>query len=57
MEKIRGVFMLGAAAIAGWKAWQIPHGTQHWLALGLLGLALVMAVWHLTRPTQPRKPR
>ena len=57
MERIRGVLMLAAAALAGWKAYRIPTGQQHWLACGLVVLALGMAAWHFLSKPQPRQPR
>ena len=57
MEKMRGVLMLAAAVLAGWKAWTIPTGPRHWGACALVVLALGMAIWHFTRKPQPRKPR
>jgi hypothetical protein len=56
MNRVRGVLMLVAAAVAFWKGWRI-HGNGHsalW-AFGLGVLALGLAAWHLTRrPPQPR---
>jgi predicted small integral membrane protein len=57
MEKLRGVLMLAAAVLAGWKAWSIPTGPRHWGACALVVLALGMAAWHFTRKTEPRKSR
>jgi len=57
MEKMRGVLMLAAAVLAGWKAWAIPAGPHHWVACALVVLALGMAAWHFTRKTPPRKSR
>jgi len=57
MEKLRGVLMLAAAVLAGWKAWKISSGPYHWGACALVVLALGMAAWHLTRKPQPRRPR
>lgn len=57
MERIRGVLMLAAAALAGWKAYRIPTGQQHWLACGLVVLALGMAAWHFLRKPESRPQR
>lgn len=57
MEKMRGVLMLAAAVLAGWKAWAIPTGPSHWGACALVVLALGMAIWHFTRKPQLRKTR
>ena len=55
MNRIRGIVMLLAAAVAIWKGWQIHRGEPAVLAYGLGALALALAVWHLTRkPPQPR---
>ena len=60
MQHARGFLMIGAAAIAFWKAWMIHqmihHGPQVWLAVGLGVLALGMAAWHFTaKSSAPRK--
>jgi hypothetical protein len=57
MEKVRGLAMLIAALLAGWKAWILPNGPSRWGACALLVLALGMAIWHLTRKPGPRRPR
>jgi hypothetical protein len=44
--------MLLAAAVALWKGWQIHRGETAMLAYGLGALALVLAIWHLTRRTE-----
>lgn len=41
--------MLVAAALAIYKGWKIHTGETAILAYGLGALALVLAVWHLTR--------
>ena len=56
MQQARGFLMIGAAAVAFWKAGMINHGPHAWLAVGLGALALAMAAWHFTHPTAaPRK--
>jgi hypothetical protein len=45
--------MLIAAILAFWKGWHL-HGHQASIAFLLAGLALAMAVWHLTR--KPPRP-
>ncbi len=45
--------MLVAAALAFWKGWQIHHGQMALLACGLGVLALLLAIWHLTRKAPP----
>jgi hypothetical protein len=55
MHFVRGIFMLAAAAIVFWKAWEIHHGPQFWLACALGVVALGMAVWHFTRQPEPPK--
>jgi hypothetical protein len=55
VNRIRGIVMLLAAAVAMWKGWQIHRGETAVLAYGLGALALALGVWHLTRkPPQPR---
>lgn len=55
VSRIRGIVMLLAGAVAGWKGWQIHHGERAWWAYGLAGLALAMGTWHLTRSApEPR---
>ncbi len=49
VNRIRGVVMLLAGAVAVWKGWQIHRGEQAMLAYGLAVLALAIGVWHLTR--------
>jgi len=49
MNRVRGVLMLVAAAIAVWKGWKIHTGTYAWMAYGLAAVALGLAIWHLTR--------
>ena len=57
MNRIRGIVMLLAAAVAIWKGWQIHRGERALVAYGLGALALALAVWHLTRRSpQPRAP-
>lgn len=49
MNRIRGIVMLIAAALAIWKGWQIHRGETALMAYGLAILALALAAWHLTR--------
>jgi hypothetical protein len=59
MNRIRGIVMLIAAALAIWKGWQIHRGETAVLAYGLGAMALAVGVWHLTRksPTARAGPR
>jgi hypothetical protein len=45
--------MLLAAAVAGWKGWQIHHGERAVMAYGLAVLAFALGAWHLMRK-EPR---
>jgi len=56
MNRIRGIVMLLAAALAFWKGWQLHRGETAVLAYGLGALALIVGIWHLTRP-DPRPVR
>ena len=56
VNRIRGVVMLLAGAIAGWKGWQIRHGEQAMIAYGLAALALAIGAWHLTRSAPAARP-
>jgi hypothetical protein len=56
MNHVRGVVMLLAAGFAIWKGWRIHSGTHAWMAYGLGTLALGLAVWHLTRKPDARRP-
>jgi hypothetical protein len=49
VNRMRGIVMLLAGAIAGWKGWQIHHGERAAMAYGLAALALALGVWHLRR--------
>jgi len=49
VNRMRGIVMLLAAAVAGWKGWQIRHGQQAVIAYGLALLALALGAWHLLR--------
>jgi len=49
VNRIRGIVMVLAAAIAIWKGWQIHRGETAVLAYGLGALALALGIWHLTR--------
>jgi uncharacterized membrane protein len=54
MNRIRGIVMLIAAALAIAKGWQIHRGEMAVLAYGLGVMALAVGVWHLTRETTTR---
>jgi hypothetical protein len=49
VNRMRGIVMLLAAAVAGWKGWQIHHGEHAVMAYGLALLALALGAWHLVR--------
>jgi hypothetical protein len=49
VNRIRGIVMVVAAAVAIWKGWQIHRGETAVLAYGLGVLALALGLWHLTR--------
>jgi len=57
VNRIRGIVMFIAAALAIWKGWQIHRGEMAVLAYGLGVLALAMGVWHLMRKAPPPRPR
>jgi len=57
VNRIRGIVMLIAAALAIWKGWEIHRGEMAVLAYGLGVMALAMGVWHLMRKTPPPRPR
>lgn len=57
MNRIRGIVMVIAAAVAIWKGWQIHRGETAVLAYGLGALALALGVWHLTRKGAAARPR
>lgn len=57
MNRIRGIVMLLAGAVALWKGWQVRHGETALLAYGLGVLAFVLGLWHLTRREPPARPR
>jgi hypothetical protein len=57
VNRIRGIVMLLACAVAVWKGWQIHRGETAVLAYGLGALALALAVWHLTRKAPAPRPR
>jgi uncharacterized membrane protein len=57
VNRIRGIVMLLAAAVAIWKGWQIHRGETAILAYGLGAMAIALGVWHITRKQpQPRIP-
>jgi hypothetical protein len=49
MNRVRGLVMLLAAAVAVRKGWEIHRGETAALAYGLGLLALALGIWHLTR--------
>lgn len=49
MNHIRGIVMLLAAGVAFYKGWTIHAGETAVLAYGLGALALILAIWHLSR--------
>jgi hypothetical protein len=53
VNRIRGIVMLIAAALAIWKGWEIHRGEMAVLAYGLGALAWAMGFWHLTRKAPP----
>jgi thiol:disulfide interchange protein len=55
MNHVRGVLMLVASGVAVWRGWKIHTGSHAWMAYGLAALALGLAVWHLTRPSDVRR--
>jgi hypothetical protein len=57
VNRIRGIVMLIAAALAIAKGWQIHRGEMAVLAYGLGAMALVVGVWHLTRKASPPRPQ
>ena len=57
MNRIRGIVMLIAAALAIWKGWQIHRGEMAVLAYWLGAMALAVGVWHLTRKAPAPRPQ
>jgi hypothetical protein len=57
VNRIRGIVMLLAAALAFWKGWQLHRGEPAVIACGLGMLALTLGVWHLFRSenAQPKR--
>ena len=55
MYPVRGVVMLVAAGLAFWRGWKIHTGETAVLAYGLGLMALMLALWYLTR--QADRPR
>jgi uncharacterized membrane protein len=49
VNRIRGIVMLLAAAVAVWKGWQLHRGELAIIAYGLGLLAFVIGIWHLMR--------
>jgi hypothetical protein len=55
VQTARGIVMVGAAALALWKGWQLHSGRARLIACALAALALGLAAWHFTRkPPAPR---
>jgi len=54
VNRIRGIVMLLAAAVAAWKGWQFHLGERALIAYGLAVLALSLGVWHLWRQEPTR---
>ena len=57
MNRVRGIMMLLAAALAIWRGWEIHRGEMAVGAYGLGVLALALGAWHLTRRAPPARPR
>jgi hypothetical protein len=57
MNHFRGMLMLVASVIAFYRGWKIHAGPTALLGYGLGVLALGLAVWHLTRQRDVRRPR
>jgi len=53
MNRLRGIVMVLAAAVAAWKGWQLHHGERALIAYGLAALALALGAWHLWRREPP----
>ncbi|MFZ1941084.1 MAG: hypothetical protein WBA18_15215 [Terracidiphilus sp.] len=49
MNRIRGMVMLLAAAVAIWKGWQLHRGELAIIAYGLGLLAFAIGIWHFMR--------
>jgi hypothetical protein len=57
VNRIRGIVMFIAAALAIAKGWQIHRGEMAVLACGLGAMALTVGVWHLTRKPSSHRPQ
>jgi hypothetical protein len=55
MNQLRGILMMVAAGVAFYKGWSIHTGQNALLGYGLGVVALVLAVWHLTRKNSVRR--
>jgi len=55
VNRIRGIVMVMAAAVAAWKGWQFHRGERAAIAYGLAALALALGVWHLWRKEPSRR--
>ena len=49
VNRVRGIVMLLAAALAMWKGWRLHRGEPAMIAYGLGVLALALGIWHLAR--------
>jgi hypothetical protein len=57
VNRVRGIVMLIAAALAITKGWQIHRGEMAVLAYGLGVMALTVGVWHMTRKASSPRPQ
>jgi len=55
VNRVRGVLMLIAAAVAFWQGWRLRATHSAPLAVVLGVLALGLGVWHLTRKSPARR--
>lgn len=53
MNPFRGIVMLAAAGLAFYHGWSVHGGREALMSYGLGLLALVLAVWHMTRKAPP----
>ncbi|HEY1986945.1 MAG TPA: hypothetical protein VGG85_16130 [Terracidiphilus sp.] len=49
MDKVRGMLMLIAGALAFYRGFMVRSRNDAWLAFGLGVLAIALGVWRLTR--------